>query len=100
MKIVSIILTVSLLIILGRLFIQATSLYQGYASLKAFGVPIDRVNEWERPYIIWFFIYFVSLAIAIFFYIKKRHITNNVFLSVMIAFYLFMVLFIGFEWLG
>lgn len=99
MKIVSFILTAPLLIILGRLFIQATSLYRGYPSLKAFGVPIERVNAWERPYIIWFLIYFVSLVAAIFFYIKKRYITNLIFSSVMIAFYLVMVLFIGFEWL-
>jgi hypothetical protein len=99
MKTGSIILTISLFVILGRLFIQATSLYQGYASLKAFGVPIDRVNEWERPYIIWFLIYFVSLALSIFFYIKKRYITSNIFSGVMITFYFFMLLFIGFEWL-
>jgi len=87
MKVFSMILTVCLFVILGRLIYQATDLYRGYPSLKAFGVPIERVNEWEKPFIILSIIYFIAFAASLYFNSKKRYTTNVTVSSVMIVVY-------------
>jgi len=70
MKIVSIILTTILFFILVRLLNEATTLYRGYASLKVFGVSIERVNGWEKPYIILSIIYLAIVALSLFSMLK------------------------------
>ncbi len=96
MKTLSIILTALLFFIFGRLFQQATQLYGGYASLKAFGVTVEQVNAWERPFIILSVIYFIAFAFSLFFNIKKKYITNSVISGVMIMTYFFIIIFYKF----
>lgn len=73
---------------------QATFLYRGFASLKVFGVPIERVNEWERPYIILAAVYFILLACSIFLSIKKRYFLNLIVSGVMIPAYFTIKIFL------
>jgi len=97
MKIISSILTIFSLLILLRVLHSAISLYIGYPGLKEFGIPLQRVNEWEMPYVILFILYCVACAFSIFFNVKKRYIISDVVSIIIIASYFVIPLF-GLKW--
>ena len=99
MKTLSIILTILLIFPIAKFFGLATQLYIGYDSLKSFGVPLQKVNSWEMPYIILFVVYFVAFAFSVFLNIKNRCIANTIVSGLLVTAYFITLLFFGFYWL-
>ncbi|WP_228462512.1 hypothetical protein [Mucilaginibacter ginsenosidivorans] len=98
MRTISIISIALLSIATLYLLNKATTLYWGLPSLHAFGISTERVTELEKPYMILFSIYLVSLIITIFLYFKKQYVADIILSGTLIVFYLVMFFFIGFEW--
>ena len=96
MKTLSIILTVVLGFPITKFFGLATQLYIGYDSLKSFGVPLQRVNGWEMPYIIFFMVYFLAFVVSVFLNMKNRYFINTIVSGLLVTAYFVMVVFFGF----
>jgi len=99
MKVVSIVFTLLLIFPIAKFFGLATQLYIGYDSLKSFGVPLQKVNSWETPYITLFVVYFVAFAFSVFLNIKNRCVTNMIVSGLLVTGYFTTLLFFGFYWL-
>jgi hypothetical protein len=96
MKVLSIILTVLLILPVERFFGLATQLYWGAVSLTAFGVNKDQINTLERPFIIYFIVYFFVFCIAVFLNIKKKYLVNIAFSGIAFIIYV-VIIFSGFN---
>ncbi len=68
-------------------------LYDSKGPLKTFGFDDKSINQMAMPYIIFFVIYLGALLLAIYFNVKRKYVTNAIFLTVMIISYMIITTF-------
>ena len=87
MKILSIFLTAFLLDPIIYFLLHILSLYDSNGTLKAFGFSDKVIFQMAMPSFISLAIYIVAFLLAIYFNIKKKYLTNSIFLGTMIIAY-------------
>jgi hypothetical protein len=68
-------------------------LYDSKGPLKAFGVNDKLIAQLAMSSFVFLIIFFAAFLLAIYFNIKKKYVTNSVFLGIMIVFYMMITLF-------
>lgn len=84
-----------IVLILPILFysLHISALYSSNGALKTFGVADNIIMYMAQTSIILLGIYVAALLLSIFLFVKKNHVINVIFLSVMVSLYILMNMF-------
>jgi hypothetical protein len=93
MKIISIFFSIVLVFPIVYFLLHILQLYDSRGPLKAFGVDDKFIFQLARNSFIFLIVYVTAFLIAIYFNIKKKYVTNSIFLTVMIVIYIIITLF-------
>ena len=88
MKIVSIFFSVMLIFPIAFFLLHILELYDDKGTLKTFGVSEKLITSLAMPSFIFLAIYFSALLLSIFLNVKKKYVTNTIFLGIMIVSYI------------
>jgi len=93
MKIISVFFSMFLVFPIGYFLLHILPLYDSNEPFKAFGVSDKLIAQIAMPSIVLLGVYTSGFLFSIFLNIRKKYITNIVFLSIMIVFYLIIIIF-------